>query len=944
MNADLQSQFSNQLTDWYWKYGCKRKDDYTLSTSSWTKSLYDVSKQVKVIIDSTGNSRPAMAIWGPSQTGKSTLVSAYIDANAKFEKTPGVDGVGSGLHWQGGTPAFFMAPDVDEDAGERLPGHICVLNPFNGGRDASACLSRFVYGTKSANTDFHYVKNINYPIGIFFAKPIDIWHAIARGYDTECLGPAKSPTRNASQWTLPKFQTELAKFVRANKQHSKKAPDRKAYEALHDFCEILDDLVFAELPRFRQLLDEGEDNWQSIRASLLSEKVLVSDLGLVEKFAALIFWDANSVLTEYYNKMKKAKSLYSKKFGNKPVYCTIPVASLLLDMDSCKMYFEPVPSNAKSDDKERMIHDKVPRLAYTESEDSILIGLDNNLPDKLVQSAEDYALFQGLVWELIIPLNPDNLPQTPFKEFLQESDILDFPGVGNERAGEATQIDLEPDSAISAVTENNDQSVESSEIRKKGIPFEAKLFFLQILKRGKTSSIVSTYAKRCNIDGFCIFQNLDGYPPVNSQQLITGINTWWKYFIPDYYRDQNAPCPLPLNVALLWWALMINQAPNNAATILGSKEANYKTLGIIADPEVSTTFALNYHRFSRGKIHRKFDKETELYKTIRNEEAFLKQFGADVQSVSINSFEAMVDDFNTGGADYFFTRLKEQILTARQNPDSNRINLLNKKLEDTCRKITDLLNTGKLFPPKKQVDIRKINLTDFSQGLEAQVKGNSEKAITEINHVLREYLDINYQALMPIPNDIKGITKNFVDRQLRQWINKQLARYDNWEAGGRKGIINWSKLGIGNREQFRDYLDALRLSIEKTFEETAQWLIKLIRTHKARLDLLNIDLRRHLAVRLSNEIVYSHTSIQNEEFTDHSDDEDLFLPKFKTVTGKDCLSYKLFIKPFVETQLKRFINLRLTPVLRPDDIPGDDEIVGLCKEYELLPDSVKEDA
>src|SRR5580704_5125313 len=94
--------FFRDLIEWYWQHGSRREDDYAIPTSSWLKQLYEAEKQLTAIDDARAKPRPAMAIWGPSQTGKSTLVASDINALALYPRTEGVDGTGSGLHWPGG--------------------------------------------------------------------------------------------------------------------------------------------------------------------------------------------------------------------------------------------------------------------------------------------------------------------------------------------------------------------------------------------------------------------------------------------------------------------------------------------------------------------------------------------------------------------------------------------------------------------------------------------------------------------------------------------------------------------------------------------------------------------------------------------------------------------------------------------------------------------------
>ena len=96
------------------------------------------------------------------------------------------------------------------------------------------------------------VANPKFPIQIQLATEKDLLHALARGFDSECWGHA--PKGGAKSWDVDKLQAEVTSFkasVDPNRDNG--AVDRRAYEMLHDFCEVLDDLVFAGLRRYRDL-------------------------------------------------------------------------------------------------------------------------------------------------------------------------------------------------------------------------------------------------------------------------------------------------------------------------------------------------------------------------------------------------------------------------------------------------------------------------------------------------------------------------------------------------------------------------------------------------------------------------------------------------------------------------------------------------------------------
>lgn len=897
--------FTRELIDWYWEHGHKRSDDYAIPTSGWLKKLYEIDKQRNAIADARTNSRPAMGVWGPSQTGKSTLVSAYIDGNARYERNEQIDGEGSGLHWPGGARAFFMSPDINAP----LYMNRMVLNPFNQGWDGSALLTRFVCASTKPGEAPYQVRDVQHPVEIHLIPEVDLLQVVARGYDTECLGPSR--TGAATNWTTSEFETRLARFKRKH-TGSSKGPSRAAYEALHDFCSVLSDLTFAELPRYRGLMEQGDENWQALLASLLSDSVLLSSPEVVDALAGEVLWDGSSVLQEHYVKMRSHLRALRQVSGGRPIFCTMEAAIIMLNMAACNIYFSETPPDA--DTKEGVLYPIIAKLGYRVEADRLLIGCSSAYPQRLATSAEHFAFMQGLVWELVVPLNQDHLPESPFKEFLRYADMLDFAGVGNEAKGDVSRILV------------HGQPAPGEDGAGKGVPFSPLLFFSKIFKRGKTGCIVSTYAKRMSVDGFNIFQNVDGFPAVNAHQLINGVESWWKYLVPEYYRSGAGRSPLPLNLGLMWWAKRLNEGVGNPKAVYPAIEPIVKELGRIADPGVALTFAFNYYKFPRGRMLDEITNET--FERVSSASEFKRQFN---NPASATSYTEMMRDRVTGGTAYFFAAIKKQLEEARSKPESNRLSILEARVGVLDRGIADLLNAPRLFPPVKVVDIRRERLERFRDALLDSIKGKPEKQVREINYTLREYLDVPYQVLFTPPADETEIDRQFVRRQYRQWIDSQVARYDLWERTGRKSAPNWSLLGLGSREAFSDTLDALRASLEGELDGLARWFAKVAaQTRDANSDLRNTHLRRHLAVRMANELVSSRAgefAAQDPDPAENTEDPPI---------GRECMTYRTFIRPFVEGQLAAFISLQIDAVQRPDQ-PGDRELAALCDRHNLRP-------
>src|SRR2546426_8393252 len=122
MTAPL-SKTAGAVLDWYWAYGMHRTGDYDLS-GGWLDRLYQVRDAATAAEAVRVAGRPCMALWGPSQSGKSTLLSRYLDSPTDAQAV-------SALQWDPAEPVAFVGRADKPD---------CIhLNPFNLGKDASGC-------------------------------------------------------------------------------------------------------------------------------------------------------------------------------------------------------------------------------------------------------------------------------------------------------------------------------------------------------------------------------------------------------------------------------------------------------------------------------------------------------------------------------------------------------------------------------------------------------------------------------------------------------------------------------------------------------------------------------------------------------------------------------------------------------------------------------------
>ena len=325
--------------------------------------IYQAYDLATCIAASEADLRPCMALWGPSQSGKSTLISSYVDAGA--DKL----GNGSSLHWPEGLPARFVAQDPQAGA--------IVLNPVHLGVDASGCVSRFQLRETVADPMF--------PVGINLAKPIQIMHALALGYLSECL--VQNSQGHTTSFTPEIFRARMEML--APMQGKSAAPKREVFEELGNFSLLLEMLIDSELPRYENLRTE----WRALRRELLSNKALLSGSQQIKTFAHDILWDGNSELTALMDKFEDFRGKLINRWGSRPIRCSLKVAAALLDIQGCKQIHDAAISAASASD--RKFAKSACAISFDVSADFVRVG--ENLSNPLVKGIEDFGLLQGLI-------------------------------------------------------------------------------------------------------------------------------------------------------------------------------------------------------------------------------------------------------------------------------------------------------------------------------------------------------------------------------------------------------------------------------------------------------------------------------------------------------------------------------------------------------------------
>ncbi|HEX9782302.1 MAG TPA: hypothetical protein VGA56_06160 [Opitutaceae bacterium] len=874
--------------------------------------------------------RPAMAIWGPSQTGKSTSVSAYLDAGAKFTADTATDGEGSGLHWPGGAPFFFMAPRVADL--ETLPAHLTakVINPYNKGMDGSSCLSRFLPGSLEKGAAPYHVSDPMHPVEVYLVAPDDLWHALARGFSTECVTKVG---RRPAQWTLERFKREVkAAIQRAPEKPS--AISRDAFERLHALAGVLDDLAQSDDPTFEAMGADGEAWLASLRA-LFEEPRLMCDPAIVDDLAARVFWESSPAMTEWYNRMAGTWRRLSGPGGQwqaKRVLCSLEAAGVFLNMGACVVAYQPREANPNS--PAAIIQDRISRLSYEVDGGVVRINCSGK-GQPLGASADDFSIIQGLVWELIIPINLANLPERPFpsapdtpntlRDFLSVADLLDFPGVGNETKALENRIVLDEGDIRDLKAKAASPDATSQDRERASRCFSPPLFFKEVVKRGKTASIVSTYAKRLSIDGFSVFQGLRGYACPNADQLINGIKSWWKHLAPEYFAQPQGESPYPLNLVLTWWARQLNLAVNpNDSNIYGVIDGVVNNLGRIKEPDVCVTFAIHDHASpdrDQAELKLDFTPGSQRYENLHREKAFSRQFHREV---SKKSFDAMITDEVTGGAEFFFAEAAQQMKSCRQPGGKSRLDFLMTRAAEAAQRLQSLLAVRDLVPQPKPRDDRREHLEKFRTRLREVVGSAADGDFATLNFGLRKLLNIRSTDLLPIPRGADEVNAEHIESQFRTWAEAKSRRFEN-DPHFRQLLV---KLGLEEQGAVREVTLALGQSVAPDFGKMADWLARIVRYHEGRE---RNDLGRLLALQMGNAVVRGANRQRRDLGDDDFDDDSSSSSKKKAV-----LPYRdYFLMPFAgeKGQLDQLIQRQIKPQKRPDQ-PGDAELAALLARYE----------
>ena len=693
-------KLAQSCVDWFWKFGRQRNGTYEVPVGTWLDAICRIRDRARMMDRAGQSPKPCMAIWGPSQTGKSTLLSGYLDAPD--------DPLGehSALKWHDAEPVRFV---IGSDKSDR----VLVLNPFNQGSDASGCVSRFVLCDS--------VPNPAHPVEVLLASEAQIVHALAVGYESEC--EEKNARGEIVAWDSESLRALLEKY------RSKGPALSEAYEKLHALAQTIDLLILSQhgdRGRYSNLNLQWE---KVLRPQLLSAPGLLSSVQAVRDFACEFFWDSWASLNQLYDRLAAKREEIARLWGDSPVRCTYGVAMLLLDIDAYKHC-------AKYGGTE---------ICYNSATGAVLLGKGQG--QRLFNSADDFGYFQGLVWELRIPIRREVLaPRAPVLcDLLDKADLLDFPGVAN---------------AYGAAEKRTDEQIAGSLL----------LGLTEILKRGKTASIVVSRARNLDIDGFSLLMRVSKFP-AQPKQLNTGIRSWLQAF-GQSWPPQNKT--MPLNLVLTFGAKLVNDV--NQSGIRNGLDASFgqlKDLGTLTDPKAVTTFATTYPQFHEGQIH---GDSTQAVAAIMADSAFKNRFGDNGAS-----FEEMT---RNGGTDYFFKHLTAQAQA------SKRAALVALEFAAAEAQLLELIqehipsDSAPLEERRRTLDAWRESILALLQTPATDPRDPDTAA--KLSRYLRRFLNIDPDDLEDIPQkaiQTRVPIRAYIEKQFRDWKVRQSSQGPFSEAG-----------------------------------------------------------------------------------------------------------------------------------------------------------------
>lgn len=713
----------SKIDNWYWQYGIKRGCDPSdpdremrkVPIGRWLDRLDVLHDKIEAIRKNFG-AKACVALWGPSQTGKSTMLSRYIDGFAG-------DGSDSALTWDPAHPVRF-SPSISDGADLAfLYPNTLVFNPFNHQSDASGVAARYVL-----RDDGDPSVNPLYPVEIKLASRVQILHALALGYWTEC-----HPIDQKVYFDQDHFLQDLP----SNREDDVGAPLADAYDLLKDAAEVMELMRTEE--RFSNLFRRGE--WEKkVRPQLVSCPALLSSVNAAEDKVTELFWDKSERLTSFFKRIESLRtSLLGKWMGAKRIVATQEVAALLLDIDTFRSFVEP------NGDRGKKVQEKVSRIAWEFDGASGEVRLSVGKVGSEI-SGDAFGAFQVLCGELVVPLRRQALQDSakaPFLQLVEKCDILDLPGLSNKNRG--TSESIEDDSLLGIKT------VSDSDL------------YTRVFKEGKTQSMVYGYSRQYGVDAFIILARANLWPG-KSSLLSNGVLAWIRSYDPEWKK--GLPLDMPVFLNMTFFASVVNNvAMDGVGNGLAPVVNRIQETLTFAGRNGATWFVTTYPQFPDGGIVNPNQKDT-VVANIRGDEAFCPRTGLGEDAI-----RAVFEE--DGGVGFMLERIAARIDPAKRLSRCRTI--IQKARQEFVQMVLRHLPTDE----ESGADERRRLLAECSREIRNELSRIEQNGkaddYADLAGLLKDIFSASQDVFDPVPFDAaQEDQSDYLKRQRNRWFEAKM--------------------------------------------------------------------------------------------------------------------------------------------------------------------------
>lgn len=728
----------NEITNWYWTHGVQRGNDPSdpdralrkISVGDWFDPVSHSAERIETLRKSL-SSKSTIALWGPSQTGKSTLLSRYLDGDLP-------DGSDSALTWNQETPVRFSPPEGFGMDMETVYPKTVGFNPFNSKGDASGVATRYTLAADEAPPDK------DYPVEFKLAPRTEILHAIALGYLKECHPATVEIVRYNKDEFLKRLSEESA-GVNA-------PPKQAAYEWLRDLADVIDRLQTED--RFNNLFRSGD--WsRKVRPALVSAAHLASSESAARACVAELLWDGVPKLTTFFDKIETLRARLAEEWkGASKILLSPRVAALVLDIGTVERLFGGTKNYEKPDQK---TIDILARISWEKDPATGAIRIRiGDAPTASSISGEAFGAFQSMCSELVVPVRREQLDRpdkSALLDILEEHDLLDFPGLSRKDPGSSGLTDSD-----SRIRTNDLTDLQ---------------FYKSVLKDGRTQCIIYGHIGGFGIDSFIVLSSSLTPFPAKSDLLGNGIRKWLQSFDPAWRKGK--PAPLPVFLDLTFFADPIDEVSINGLTPSFPQYAtrNLDVL-VFAAKETCRWFVTTYPKFCPVKGAAK-DRKTEIVGKISDCAPFMDSTGLKPEDI-----EAVFGE--DGGTD----RMLREVAAAVR-PEVRRTRCV-ELLKKEWASLADALARQLPSTEEAGLDARRASLRESAamirRALSRIEDGDETFSYASLAHFLRDLFSAPRDAFDPVPRNARdsNAADAWLKEQVKHWFDDAERRVEDHPA------------------------------------------------------------------------------------------------------------------------------------------------------------------